>query len=59
MELKYRGIGYSTAAPSVEIIDTSEQGIFRGACFTWKQYRTHSPAQPPQQLRFLGHTYTR
>lgn len=59
MDLKYRGISYSTAAPSVEAMTTLEQGTFRGAPFAWKHYRTTAAALPTEQLRFLGRPYTR
>jgi hypothetical protein len=59
MELKYRGISYSPIAPQVDVTETTEQGTFRGARFTLKQYRASANGQPGNQLRFLGRSYSR
>ncbi|WP_017300304.1 DUF4278 domain-containing protein [Nodosilinea nodulosa] len=46
MDLTYRGIGYSTAAPSFEataMTEMTEKGTFRGTRFAWKQYYSAAP----------------
>jgi hypothetical protein len=47
MELRYRGISYTAAAPSVEGEQTGETGTFLGAHFDLRRY--------PFQTRLLGH----
>ena len=57
MELKYRGIAYSTTTPAIEGVAMAEPGTFLGARFTRKQYPVPQRHQPANELRFLGRSY--
>jgi hypothetical protein len=58
MNLNYRGVGYTSEAPSFEATPTAEQGTFLGARFTRKTYRViNRNPQTKKHLQFLGRAY--
>lgn len=59
MNLTYRGIAYSSSAPSVEATETEQTGTFLGARFACKQYQVAHRRPQAEELTFLGRRYMR
>jgi hypothetical protein len=59
MNLSYRGVSYTPAAPSVETTETQETSTFLGVRYQRKQYQVAQRQIFPEELTFLGRRYTR
>ena len=58
MQLTFRGQSYTVATPSLNIIESQEQGTFRGCTSILKQSHTNQTEQPAAELTYRGIRYT-